>query len=74
MGDKPLPQGAIVEIVENRDEVDGFVLPTHVFINGQDVGLIADKGIRIEAGNGRDEPATVTLTLLPRRIHIGGRP
>ncbi|MGR6538893.1 hypothetical protein [Streptomyces rochei] len=66
----PLPQGGIVEIVDPGATDSGPLMPTRVLINGTDVGLIAEGGVKIEAGDGRNDVATVTLTLMPSRIEI----
>lgn len=65
----PIPQGAVVEIVEPGSGTT-TVIPKSVKVNGTDVGLIAENGVTVHPGMGKDT-ATVTLTLLPRRIVIG---
>ena len=68
----PLPVGALVQIVDPTDDSDrGPLLPSRVLINGTDIGLIAENGIKIDVGD-NDSVATCTLTLLPRRIEIIG--
>src|SRR5690349_19609717 len=57
-----VPRGAVVEIVE---EVDGdpeagagVILPTAVFVNGVDVGLMAERPVHINPGSS-SHPTTV---------------
>ncbi|GAB7187164.1 hypothetical protein ATKI12_6995 [Kitasatospora sp. Ki12] len=66
-----MSQGARVEIVE-PDHEGGALMPTLVRVNGVDVGLMA-RPPQVRAG-GDEQPATVTLTLLPREVVIKGEP
>ncbi|MFE0353595.1 hypothetical protein ACFW2I_08885 [Streptomyces nigra] len=66
----PLPKGGVVEIVDPEAIESEPLVPTRVLINGTDVGLIAEGGIKVEPGDGNGNVATVTLTLLPSRIEI----
>jgi hypothetical protein len=66
----PVPVGAVVEIVE-RGSGTGPVIPRAVKVNGVDVGLVAAESVKVDLGDTEGTPATVTLTLLPRRIVIG---
>lgn len=67
---KYTPEPAHVEIVDGRGgEGANFLVPDRVLVNGTDIGLIAEKGLRVNPGD-LGEPATVTITLIPRRIDI----
>lgn len=65
------PEPAHVEIVDGRATAeDGtFLAPDRVLINGHDIGVIAENGVRIDPGDALTV-ARVTITLIPRRIDI----
>jgi hypothetical protein len=65
------PEGAIVEIIDGMDGVErsDFLMPDRVLVNGTDVGFIAENGLKINACDA-GAPATVTITLVPKRIEI----
>jgi hypothetical protein len=61
--------GARVEIVEADHEPGDPVVPTHVRVNGHDVGALAEAPkIKMSAG----DVTTVTLVLLPSSVEIKG--
>ncbi|AHH98311.1 hypothetical protein [Kutzneria albida] len=68
---QPPATGAHIEIIEPNGPASGPLLPGHVYINGVDVGLIAEDGIQIKAGDaGKSAFTAVTLTLYPRLLEI----
>lgn len=78
MADRPLYEGAVIEIVERRrSKPDGerslgdeLVVPSHVRINGHYL-LLDEGGVTIHETNvPAGELVRVTLTLLARRVVI----
>ncbi len=68
------PKGANVEIIEYVPTVKDMdqlpcIKPTHVLVNGTDVGLVKKGSLVISEGDDH-EPASVTLTLYPKSIVI----
>jgi hypothetical protein len=61
--------GARVEIVESDHEPGCVIVPTHVRVNGVDVGLLAKAPVVAMSG---DDATTVTLVLLPSHVEITG--
>jgi len=70
------PVAALVEIVEpigigTVAVNDGLpIVPRRVLVNGHDVGLIAEGGVKIHPGDGKTEVTTVTLILMPAHVEI----
>ncbi|MFJ6636551.1 hypothetical protein ACIQMR_35085 [Streptomyces sp. NPDC091376] len=64
--------GAHVVLVEDDDAGEGGVIVTRVFVNGVDVGAVAEAP-KINVGTkSAGTITTLTLTLIPSRVEIRG--
>lgn len=65
-------RGNHVEILDPTAQKDnGVLLPRAVYIDGLEILLIAEDGIRVETG-GYENATTVTITFMPASVTIRG--
>lgn len=72
---RPMPDGAVIEIVERTDSPDPHVIvPNEVRINGQRLLCPDDHPIRVHEMSVGSDVVLVTLTVFARRVVIGAEP